>query len=110
MTIFITQGRYSDQAMKAFLDKPEDRTEVARQVIEAAGGTLIAFYVTFGEYDFMLIAEADSEVDVAGALMAVAAAGTVTAMKTTIALSGADAKAAMERGKRMTGAYRVPGG
>jgi GYD domain len=55
MPIFISQGRYSQEAMRGMVKTPEDRTEAVSKLIEAAGGKLLALYVTFGEYDWLLI-------------------------------------------------------
>jgi uncharacterized protein with GYD domain len=109
MTIYITQGRYTGEAMKSFLAKPEDRSAAAKAVIEAAGGKVHGFYFTFGEYDFLVISEAPSEKDMVAGLLAVAAGGAVTGLKTTVAMTGADAKAAMEKAKGLTSSYRAPG-
>ena len=35
--------------------KPEDRTDAVRAMIELAGGKLLDYYVTFGDYDFLVI-------------------------------------------------------
>jgi uncharacterized protein with GYD domain len=43
MTIYITQGRYTEQAMKGFLAKPEDRTEATKAIIQAGGGKVLSF-------------------------------------------------------------------
>ena len=109
MTIYITQGRYTEQAMKGFLAKPEDRSEATRAIIEAGGGKVLGFYFTFGDYDFMVISEADSGQDVVASLLTVASAGAVTGLKTTIAMTGAEAKGAMEKAKGLAGRYRAPG-
>jgi len=57
MTIYITQGRYTDQAITGFVAKPEDRADAVRKLMTAAGGKMIAYYVTLGDYDFMVISE-----------------------------------------------------
>lgn len=46
MPIFITQGRYSRDALKGMLAAPEDRAEAVARLAEAAGGKLLAYYVT----------------------------------------------------------------
>jgi uncharacterized protein with GYD domain len=60
MPIFVTQGRYSESAIKAMLVRPEDRAAAVAQLIEKAGGHLIDYYVLFGEYDWMVIYEVPS--------------------------------------------------
>ena len=58
MPIFISQGRYSQDAIRGMVKTPEDRAEAVSKLIEAAGGRLLSYYVTFGEYDWLLVTEA----------------------------------------------------
>ncbi len=48
MSIFIMQGRYTTQAMKGLIAKPEDREAAVRGLIEKACGKLLGFYITLG--------------------------------------------------------------
>lgn len=89
--IFITQGRYTEQGMRGLVSKPEDRSKAIAALVEAAGGKLLSFYFTFGDYDFILITEGPHEKGVMAALMTAGLSGTVTDLKTTIAISAADA-------------------
>ena len=57
MPLFITQGRYSREAISGMIAKPEDRSATAAKLIEAAGGKMLAYYVTFGEYDWLIVAD-----------------------------------------------------
>ena len=57
MPIFITQGRYTEHALKGMMASPEDRVKPLADLFERAGGKLLAFYLTFGEYDWISIAE-----------------------------------------------------
>ena len=54
MLIFISQGRYTQDAIKGMVAKPEDREPALRQLWEQAGAKLLAFYITFGEYDWLV--------------------------------------------------------
>jgi len=40
--------------------KPEDRAESVAQLFAKAGGKMIAYYMTFGEYDFLIVSEGPS--------------------------------------------------
>lgn len=71
MPIFITQGNYTGQSFKGLIAKPEDRSEEVGKLLAAAGGKLHSLYLTFGEYDFLLVAEAPNEKAMASALLAV---------------------------------------
>jgi len=109
MTIYITQGRYTDQAIQGFVAKPEDRAAQARKLFKSAGGKMIAYYVTLGEYDFLVISEGKDLTNLVGALMAVAAGGGVTGLKTTVAMTTADAKKAMAGAKKIGKGFRSAG-
>ena len=75
MPVFVSLGRYSEGAIKGMLAKPEDRTAAVTKLIEQAGGKLLAFYMLFGEYDWMLVYEVPSGKEAAAAVLTVAGTG-----------------------------------
>ena len=109
MTIYITQGRYTDQAIQGFVAKPEDRAIAVRKLMKAAGGRMIAYYVTLGEYDFLVISEGKDLTNLVGALMAGAAGGGITDLKTTVTMTTVDAKKAMAGAKKIGKGFRSAG-
>jgi uncharacterized protein with GYD domain len=109
MPIFITQGRYSRDAIKGMIANPEDRAEAARKLFEAAGGKLLAYYVTLGEYDLMTICEFPDHQSASASILAAVASGGVTDMKTTTAMTTADAKQVFAAAGKAASAYRGPG-
>jgi uncharacterized protein with GYD domain len=109
MPIFISQGRYSREAMRGMVNAPEDRTEEVTKLITAAGGRLLSYYLTFGEYDWLLVVEARDEQAVAAAVMAAAAGGGVTDIKTNLALTGAEAKQAFQKAGELAKSFRSAG-
>ena len=109
MPIYITQGRYTREAVKGLLVRPEDRTEAAARLLSRAGGRLIALYFTFGEYDFLMISEAPSETQIAAALLAEAGAGGVTDLRTTLAMTATQAKGVFAAAADLATGYRGPG-
>jgi len=92
MTIFITQVRSTAEAMAGLLAKPEDRAAAVGKLAKAAGGKLISYYFTFGEYDFLIILEGPDEKTMASALIVAGASGGVTNLKTTVAMTSAEMK------------------
>ena len=68
MPIYITQGRYTREAIKGMIVKPEDRADAVARILSKIGGRLLGYYLTFGEYDFLTIAEAPNDVQMAAAL------------------------------------------
>jgi uncharacterized protein with GYD domain len=110
MTIYISQGRYTREAIQGMVNAPEDRTEAVEKLCKAVGARLIGHYITFGEYDFLAILEADGPpTDALGALFAVAATGGVTDLKTTIAVRSGEATRAMETARTVMRDFRPAG-
>ena len=58
MPVFVSLGRYSENAIKGMLAKPEDRSASVAKLIEQAGGKLIGSFASFaggdnsGEFPF----------------------------------------------------------
>ncbi|HKA39649.1 MAG TPA: GYD domain-containing protein [Burkholderiales bacterium] len=88
MAILITQARFTPEGTKGTTTAPEDRVEAARRLIAEAGGTLIAYYLTSGDYDALLIFQAPSYEDAAPALANAAAKSGVADLKTVLVTSG----------------------
>jgi uncharacterized protein with GYD domain len=109
MPIFISQGRYSPEAMRGMVNAPEDRSEQVAKLIQAAGGRLLSYYVTFGEYDWLLVVEGPDDRSVAAAVIAAAAGGGVSDVKTTLAMTGAEARQAFEKAGELAKTFRSAG-
>ena len=69
MPTYICQGRYSREAIQGMIKSPEDRTQVVTKLMKGVGGKLLSYYVTFGEYDWLLIAEAPDEQAISAAVL-----------------------------------------
>jgi uncharacterized protein with GYD domain len=110
MAIYITQGRYTPDAVKGMAAKPENREKAVAEFMEKAGCKLHGLYLTFGEYDFLSICEAPSEKAMAAALIAGAAAGGVTGLKTALAIPAKDAVKAFELAGPLAKSFKPPGG
>ena len=112
MTVYICQGRYTREAIAGMVDKPEDRAEAVAPLIKAAGAKLLDYYVTFGEYDWMVVIESGkdkSEIDTLAALLAAAAGGGVTDLKTTVAVRSKDAVKAMRGARKLVKSFKPAG-
>ena len=109
MPTYMSQGRYSRDAVKGMLASPEDRTQAVSKLVESVGGRLISYYVTFGEYDWMVIVEAPDESAMSAVVIAAAASGGVSDTKTTLIMSGSDAKRAFSKAQEIAKSYKVPG-
>jgi len=107
--IFITQGRYTGSAISGMVERPEDRAQEAKRLIEAAGGKFISSYFTFGEYDFMVISEFEDIRKLTPALIAAAAGGALSDMRTTVALGWTDGQAAFQKARDLAKSFRPAG-
>ena len=97
MPTFIVQGKFSQPANKGMLQTPEDRSESVSRLMEGLGAKLLSYYMTTGEYDWMVISEAPDADTVLAGCIAAAGGGGVTDLKTIVAWSGAEAKAIFEK-------------
>lgn len=109
LAIYITQARYTHQAISGLVQNPEDRYEEVRGLFERAGCKLLSYYMTFGEYDFIIIYEAPNPVAVMSVLATAGAGGGVTDTKTITAVTTAEAREAFELAKADAGKFRSAG-
>jgi len=110
MPIYITQGRYTREAVKGMIVKPEDRADAVGRAMAKAGGRLIGYYITFGDYDFLTIAEAPSEIQMAAVLLAAAGGGGVADLRTTLAMTSVEAKGAFAAAGDLAPGFKSAGG
>ena len=110
MTIYITQGRYTREAIKGMIVKPEDRADALSRALSKVGGRLIGYYVTFGEFDFLAICEAADEPHMMAVLLAAAGGGGVTDLRTTVALTSTEATGAFAAAADVAAGFRSAGG
>lgn len=109
MGIFITQGNYTEQAMKGMIDTPEDRADAVAGLMDSVGARLLHYYVTTGEHNFLVISEGDSLADLVAGLMIAGSTGGVSNLKTVQALTTQEAKAAMEKANAARAGFRSAG-
>ena len=106
MTTYMIQASYSPAATLAMVKKPQDRSTVVRAMIEKAGGKLHGFWLAFGEYDLVAIAEMPDHVGAAAFAMAIGASGAMSSYKTTPLLSPDEALRAMKQAAEIS--YQPP--
>jgi uncharacterized protein with GYD domain len=99
MALYAQHVAYTPLAWAALLQNPEDRLETMRQVAERLGGTVVNGWLTFGDYDALVIYELPDNVSAAALSMAVSAGGAVKSVQTTSLLSVEDGIEAMRRAK-----------
>jgi uncharacterized protein with GYD domain len=87
MPIYISRGRFTSDAVKGMLAKPENREEAVAKLFKSVGGRLIGWYLTFGHHDWMAIGEFPDEKAAASAILAAAAGGSLSDIETTVAMT-----------------------
>jgi uncharacterized protein with GYD domain len=90
--------------------KPEDRADIVARLLSKIGGRLLGYYLTFGEHDFLAIAEAPSDVQMAAAVLAVGSGGGVTELRTTVAMTSVEAKRAFAAASDLVPSFKSAGG
>lgn len=76
MATYVILMNLTDQGIKNIKDSPA-RTAETVKAVEAAGGKLLAFYVTMGQYDYVAIAEGPGDEAALAQLLALGAGGNV---------------------------------
>jgi uncharacterized protein with GYD domain len=76
MPIYVTLIKYTDQGLKTFENLPA-RLDDTRSYGEALGANLVAFYLTMGRYDAVVVSEAPDDETVAKLALAAGVRGNV---------------------------------
>ena len=109
MPIYISRGRFTSDAVKGMLANPEDREEAVSKLFKSVGGRLIAWYLTFGHHDWLVIGEFPDEKAAASAILAAAGGGSLSDMETTIAMTSKDALATFKSAGKAAKEFRSAG-
>ena len=76
MPTYISLLHFTQQAVEKIKDSPAS-LDRAKEAIKMAGGEMKAYYLTLGQYDAVVIAEAPSDEAYASMLLATARTGTI---------------------------------
>lgn len=105
MPKYLIQGSYTAEGAKGLRkDGGSKRRQVAEALLKDVGGKLDAFYYTFGDTDFAIIADLPDNVSSVALSLAVNASG-VTQVRTTPLVTVEEMDSAAK--KQLT--YRPPG-
>jgi len=106
MPQYLVQAAYTPDAWEAMVKSPQTRLEAVRPVIEKLGGKTQGGWLSFGEYDIVVICELPNNVSAAAFSMAASAGGAVKALKTTPLMTVEEAMEAMRKAGGV--GYRPP--
>lgn len=97
MAGFLVQVSYTPEALSSLIAKPQNRMAVVKKTIDSLGGSLIGSWMSFGDYDLVMLLEMPNNVSAAALALAAAAGGSLKSIKTTPLLSIEQANAAMKK-------------
>ena len=109
MAIYITQGNYSEKAIKGMVDNPQDRMGAVAGLMESVGAKLLNYYVTTGEYDFLIVSEGDNLTDLFAGMMIAGSTGGVKNLKTIQGMTTQQAMKSMEKAKNARASFKPAG-
>jgi uncharacterized protein with GYD domain len=109
MPIYISRGRFTAQAVKGMLAKPENREEAVAKLFKSFGGKLIGWYLTFGSHDWLVIGEFPDNKAAASAVLAAMGGGSLSEVETTVAMSAKDAQTTFQAAGKASRAFRSAG-
>ena len=107
MPYYMVQATYAPEAWARLVQNPEDRREALRAIAEQNGGTFIDSWLSFGDYDAVMLFEMPDNVSAATGNMAAMASGALRSIKTTPLWTWEEGLEAMRGASDV--AYRPPG-
>jgi uncharacterized protein with GYD domain len=109
--LFSITAQYTPQALKAMADNPDtNREAVVKQLLEAAGGTLISMYGTLAHGPGVVVVFDVPDPDMAGAMCGTAVAGGGVHNARLVRLYTMDeVKRIRQKRAQIAGAYKPPG-
>lgn len=107
---YVNYFKYSDAAIKAMTENPQDRAAAAARLAEGFGGKMenIYWFPTGGEYDGMVIWLFPDDVTVEAAAMTARATGNFTKLQAVPLMTSDEFAAAMEKAKGVKSSYTPP--
>ena len=109
MPIYISRGKFTSEAVKGMMAKPENRQEAVAELFRSLGGRLIGWYLTFGRHDWLVIGEFPDNKTVACAVLAAAGGGSLSDIETTVAMTAGEAQATFEAAGKAARSFRSAG-
>tara|TARA_Y100000591_G_C21641652_1_gene598186 strand:- start:54 stop:371 length:318 start_codon:yes stop_codon:yes gene_type:complete len=98
MKIFISLGIYSQKGADGIINGSSDRRAAMEKMLSSVGAKLIDYHITRGQYDFVMLSEADSFESVAACALKAKAAGTLSE---AVTLESVDLNIVREMGNKV---------
>jgi len=98
MSIFISLGIYSQKGADGIINGNSDRKAVMETMLNSVGAKLLDYHITRGQYDFVMVSEADSFESIAACALKAKAAGTLVE---AVTLESVDLNKVREMGNKV---------
>jgi len=108
MPRFLLEIAYTPEAWAAQLERPTDRIEILKPVLETVGARFESAYFAFGSYDIVAVIDAPDNVSAAALSLAFSSGGSIRDISTTPLMTIEEGIEAMRKGARALGAYKPP--
>jgi uncharacterized protein with GYD domain len=110
MPFYMIQGSFKEEHTKALVDRPRNREGAAREFIESFGGKLHQYFLAFGEYDVVVIAEWPDNETATAAVLKTMSTGVFSKAQTTVLMTGGEAERSMKKANTTKTTYKPPAG
>ena len=110
MHYYLEMFKYTDHAIKAMMENPQDRTAATRKLIEGLGGKLdgFYFYATGGDWDGIVLVELPDSVTAEALYVTVQTTGNFQKQAIIPLMTGEQFRAAMEKAQQARTGYTPP--
>jgi uncharacterized protein with GYD domain len=96
MAQFLVQVAYTSEAVAALVNNPQDRLSVVSKSVKKLGGKLIGGWLSFGDYDTVVVIQLPDNTAATAFALALGAGGACKAVKTTPLITVAEGLEAMK--------------
>lgn len=108
MPRFLIEVAYTPEAWAAQLERPQNRIEVLKPVLQTVGARFESAYFAFGDVDIICIIDCPDNVSAAALSLCFSSGGALKAIKTTPLMTVEEGMEAMRKGARALAAYVPP--
>lgn len=109
MAKYAVIGGYTADAWAKMVDNPGSREGAVRKLLESVGGKLDQLFWSFGEDDFLVIADAPDDITAAAVSVAAGSSGSIHHIRTVKLFTQEESRKMLEKAKVAKAAYAPPG-
>ena len=104
----LTLAKYSPEAIKGMVQSPMSRTKAVSEVFHGAGVKIHSIDFILGDWDVMLVAEADSLDQYTAVILTIVSLGSIEDWKTYPLISDEEFTKGMEISNKLVNSYKKP--